>query len=507
MSSVDKEKSLSKRQWAMLGILTLSSFIVVLDFSSIFIPLPTIMEEMNGTIAEGTWVITGFILMFAIFLLACSSFTDIYGERRLFLIGIMGFTLASIASALASSMEFLIGARVFLGIGAAMVEYTVYKLIKTAIPSTKQKLAFQVQGTAFIVGALLAPIISGAITTLFSWEYIFWLNVVVGIVVFLSALRVIPNTPLKEESPKLDVLGLLLGGGSLFLVFFVIIEGTRIEWNSPFILGFFAIAIVLFILFIIVERRVKNPMIDIDLFKDRLFGIGNILRGASEFTSMGIYFVISHLIQVQIGYSALFTGLLLMSVIVGGLVAGAVTEPLAKKVDGRWLIIPGFLIVAGGTFWLAHITPYTTWVFFIAPLVVTGAGFTAQESPTLNVRDKNVPSKKADSAWRISYSVFLIGIGLGVSVVSAIWQSQFISKIQDNLSQANLSSDVVDKTLSNLLNGGISGDPASSITGSSGAKEIIQMTFSNAANSALIGCVVVALLGGGIALFFSDNRE
>ncbi len=352
----------------------------------------------------------------------------------------------------------------------------------------------------------MAPVISGAIITLFSWEYIFWLNVIVGIVVFLLALWVIPYTPQKEEFLKLDIVGLLLGGGGLFLVFFGITEGTRIEWNSPFLLVFFIAAIVLFFLFIIVERRVKNPLIDIDLFKDRLFGVGNILRGASEFTSMGIYFVVSHFIQVQIGYSALFTGLLLMSVIVGGLAAGAVTEPLAKKVDGRWLIITGFLIVAGGTFWLAHITPDTTWVFFIAPLAVAGAGFSAQESPTLTIRDKNVPSQKADSAWRISYSVFLIGIGLGVSVVSAIWQSQFISKIQDNLSQADLSSEVVDKTLSILLNGRISGDPSSSITGSSGAKEIIQMTFSSAVNSALIGCVAVALLGGGIALFFSDKK-
>ncbi len=121
-----KEKSISKRQWAMLVILTLSSFIVVLDFSGIFIPLPTIMEEMNGTIAEGTWVITGFILMFAVFLLPSASFAAIFGKRRLFLTGIMVFTLASIASALASSMEILIGARFILGIGAAMVEYTVY---------------------------------------------------------------------------------------------------------------------------------------------------------------------------------------------------------------------------------------------------------------------------------------------------------------------------------------------------------------------------------------------
>lgn len=480
-----------KRQLLLLIILTISSFIVILDFASIFIPLPTIMEDLNGTLDQGTWIIVAFILAFVIFLLPCASLADYFGKRRFFLIGILLFTISSVASALAPSMEFLIGARVFLGIGAAMMEYSVYTLIRITIPANRQNQAFKIQGAAFIAGAIFAPLVSGAITTLLSWDYIFWLNMLVGILIFFSSLRIIPDLVAEKDPRRLDLPGLTLSATGLFLLFFAIIEGARFNWNSPLILGSFGAAVVLLTIFVIVEFRVQKPTVDLRLFKDRLFGIGNVLRGASEFTSMGIYFGISHFMQVQLGYSALFTGLLLVSVIVGGLVA-SVTEPLSKRFEGRWLIVPGFLVVAGGTFWLAHVTSNTAWTFFIAPLAIAGAGFTVQEGPTMNARDRNIQSEDADGAWRISYTILVLSIGLGVSVVSAILQSKFISNIKVELPGSQLSPGVSDIISSALLNGEMSSNPAA---------------FSNAVNTSLLSCVVVSLLGAGIALFFSTNRK
>ncbi|QHS21479.1 MFS transporter [Virgibacillus sp. MSP4-1] len=507
MSDEPKNQSLKNHEWVMLIILTISSFFVVLDFASIFIPLPSIMEEFHGAINEGAWIIVGFILAFSLFLLISSSLAENYGNRKLFILGIIVFTLSSVASALAPTMGFLICARVVMGIGAALVEYSVYALIKSNISFSKQEFAFTVQGTAFITGALLAPVISGAITTLLSWEFIFWLNVIAGAIVFLLALKWIPSSFGKDEARGIDISGFLLCGASLFILFFTIIEGPRLHWNIGFLLIAVIFSAFLFILFIKVEKRVQNPMIDLTLFKDRLFRIGNILRGTSEFTSMGIYFVISHFLQVQLGYSALFTGVLLMAVIVGGLLAGAVTEPLSKRMNGRWLIVPGYLLVAGGTFWFANVTTDTEWLFFLIPLAVAGAGFTAQEGPTLDARDKNIPSHRKSSAWRLSYSIFLLGIGLGVAVVSSIWQSQFLSGIKQNLSEAELPAHVIGKILPTLVNGGVSGNPAADIAGSSEAREIIQMTFSNAVNASLLSCVVIAVLGAGVALLFSDKKN
>ncbi len=498
---------LRKEQWAMLVILTMSSFVVVLDFASMFIPLPTIMEDLAGTLDEATWVIAAFILAFAVFLLPCATLVNYYGKRRLFLSGVMIFTVASIACALTSSMAFLIGARVVLGIGAAMVEAAVFALIKANIPGEKQSFAFKVQGIAFVLGALLGTPLSGAITTGLSWEYIFWLNVLVGVVVGLVGLRVIPKSSPVQVPKRIDIPGLIFSGSGLFLLFFAIIEGTRFGWHSLLILGSFVGSVALLVLFVMNELRVQERLVDLRLFKDRRFGVGNVLRWASEFASMGIYFAISHFVQVQLGHSALVTGLLLMSVMIGGILITPITEPLSKRVDGRWLIVPGFLLVAGGTFWLAHVSPESGWAFFLAPLAIAGAGFVAQEDPTVSARDRDILPEQSDAAWRVSYTIFLLGVGLGVSVVSAVWQSQLVSNMKEVMASNDLPTRITNRISSSLFDEGISGQPAAEISGATEVQQLIQMAFADAVNTALLSCVTVALLGAIIALFFISNRN
>lgn len=493
----------------MLTILTMSSFVVVLDFGSMFIPLPSMLEDLGGTLDELTWVLVAFILAFAVFLLPCAALADRYGRRRLFLAGVAVFTGASLACALAPSLEFLIGARVVLGIGAAMVEAAVFALIKATFPREQRTLAYRVQGAAFVMGALVAPILSGAITTGLSWEYIFWLNVVVGVVILVGALLVIPESRAGSVSQRFDVPGLVFVAAGLFFLFFAVIEGARFGWGSPPILASCGAAVVLLVLFVVTELRAGQPLVDLELFHNRFFAVGNFLRAASEFSSIGVYFALSHFVQVQLGYSALAMGLLLMSVILGGLLVAPVTENLPSRVDIRWPVIPGFLLVAAGTFWLAHVTPETGWAFFIVPLAIAGAGFVAQEGPTANARDKDLPPALSDAAWRVSYTIFLMGVGLGVAVVSAVWQTQVAANVHNALSGADLPPTVADAISASLVEGGVRGEPAAEISGpaTSHVEGLIQGAFADAVNTALLSCVVVALLGAVVALFFSAERK
>src|SRR5699024_3363485 len=209
----------------------------------------------------------------------------------------------------------------------------------------------------------------------------------------------------------------------------------------------------------------------------------------------------------ELGHSAFVTGLLLMSVIIGGMFVSPITEPLSKRVDGRWLVIPGFLLVAGGTFWLAHVSTESGWAFFLAPLAIAGAGFVAQEGPTMGIRDRNVSPEQFDDAWCICYTIFLLGVGLGVAVVSAVWQSQFASNMKEFLSGADLPAGVADKISVILFDGGISGDPASEISGPDTVQQLIQLTFADAVNTALLSCVLIAFLGAFIGLFLTSNRK
>lgn len=257
---------LGRRDWAALVVLTLSTFIVILDSSVAFIALPAILEDVGGTLDEATFVLAGFILSFVVFVLFFGKLADIYGRRLLFILGIGVFTLASLACAVSPSIEFLIGARVVQGIGAAMVEPTVLALILTTFPRERLGLAFGVQGVAAGISASVGPIVGGLITTSLSWEYIFLVNLPIGVVAIVGALLFISESRAEGASRRLDVPGLLSSGGGIFLLVFAIIEGEKLGWGSAVILGSFAGAALLLALFVVVEGRVREPLVDLALF-------------------------------------------------------------------------------------------------------------------------------------------------------------------------------------------------------------------------------------------------
>lgn len=495
----------TRREQLLLGILATSSFLVVLDFGSIFIPLPSILEDLGGSLDEVTWVLAAFVLIFAVGVLPCAMLAERGKPRRLFISGLAVFTVASLACALAPSMDFLIGARAVLGLGAAMIEAAVFALVAASFTGKRRHRAFRVQGMGFILGALLAPVLSGAITTGLSWEYIFWLNVAAGVALSLAAILVVAEPAANEEPPSsLDTPGLVLGSIGVGCLFFTIIEGPRFGWALPLILPLGALAVVSLTLFVLRERRADAPLVPVWLFAGRAFSLGNVLRAASEFASIGLYFALSHYVQVQLGYSALTMGLLLMMVLVGGLVAAPISESLTGRVDLRWLAVPGFLLVAGGTFWAAHLTPQTTWTFLLAPLAIAGVGFVGQEGPIAAARDRAVPPEYAAAAWRVSYSIFLLGVSLGAAVVAAVWQSQFLSNARTALAETNLAPAVTDELSRLLTDGGVSGQPAATLAGP--ARELIQQSFADAVNTAALSCVAVAALACVAAVFLRAHR-
>jgi EmrB/QacA subfamily drug resistance transporter len=499
---------LGRRRWATLVILTLSTFIVTLDSAVVFIALPAILQDLGGTLDEATWVIAAFVLSFAVFLLPFGRLADIYGRRFLFMSGIVVFALASLGCALAPSMEFLIGARVVQGIGAAMVEPTVLAIIKATFPSERLGLAFGVQGIAAVLGAAFGPILGGIITTALSWEYIFLLNVPVGVVAVAGALLVVPESRAEGVSRRLDLPGLLFSGTSVFFLVFAIVEGERFGWGSVTILGSFVAAAVLLALFIITELRVRVPLVDLTLFKDRLFAVGNVLRGVVEFATLGLFFPLALFLQIQLGHSPLDTGLLLLPLIVASFFTSPLAGALSDRVDVRLIVVPGFVVVAVGIFWVAHLSPETGWKFFIAPLAIAGAGLGALEAPTVSATLRNVPTAQSGIASSVSYTTFLIGLELGVAVVGAVLQSQLVANVKDALSGANLPPGVAEE-ISSLSEGGVSGQPAAQISGPGAARiqGLIEGAFAAAVNTALFSCVAVALLGAVVALFFSSNRK
>lgn len=488
---------LARRQAAVLGTLTLGSFVVVLDSAVVFVPLPAILGELGGTLDQGAWVLGGFVLTFAAFLLPCLRLTDRRDPAMLFGGGVTLFTLASSAAALSSSMWFLLGARVVQGLAAALTEAAVFASLKALFAAQQRERVFRVQGAAVGLGALLGPIVGGAVTTGLSWRFVFWLDVLLGVVVLVGALLSLPRSRRVPGEGNPVGLGWWLGGVGLFLLLFGIVEGAPLGWSSPLIVGAFGAAAVSLAAASGYERRSHVASARWRLWRFRRFAVGNVLRAVNEFASLGVFFALSHFLQTELGYSALVAGALLLAVIFGALATSPVAERLSARLDARLVVVPGFVLLAGGIFWVARVTPETGWEFFVAPLAVAGAGFGLMESVVVETTRTALPDTRSTDGWGISYTSYLLGIGLGVATVAAVWQSETAAGVREGLARSGLGQVGDDVVASYLARGG-------DRTGEVGA--VLSRAVADAVNTALLACVVVAALAAVIALWFSPAR-
>lgn len=416
--------------------------------------------------------------------------------------GIVVFALASIGCAMAPSMEMLIAARVAQGVGAAMVEPTVLALIKHTYPKGKVGLAFGVQGVSAGVAASVGPSLGGFLTTAASWEWIFLINVPVGIVAVVGIALALKDVPVGDVSRRIDWAGMIISAVALSALVYAIIEGEELGWTSPLILGLFATAAVFIIAFIAVERRVKDPLVPLRLFRDRLFSIGNVLRGSVEFITLGLFFPLSLYLQIQLGYSALETGLIFLPLVIASLVSSPLGGSLSDRIDARYILVPGFLLCAIGIVLVARLEHDTAWTFFILPLAVLGLGLGALYGSTVNVTLRNVPGGHTGVASGVSYAAFLLGSELGISVIGTSSNNRLSTNLRkDAASELGMPPEAFDDAEIGV--GGDYGeqDPSGQF------EALFGTAFADAVNVSLYICLGVAVLAAILAFGIGGNRE
>ena len=500
---------MSGRQWLTLAVLTLSTFLVLLDASVVNVALPQIVGDLDGTLDQATWVVAGFILAFAAPLVLFGKLGDVFGRRRLFVLGVAVFALASLGCALAPSMGFLIAARVGQGVGGAMLEPATLALIKATFPRERLGLAFGVQGITAGVATAVGPTLGGALTTSFSWRWIFLINVPVGIVAIAAIFLAVAESRADGASRRIDVPGFLLSGAGVFFLVFALVEGQRLGWGSAPILGSLAASAFSFVAFVLVERRVRNPLVDLSLFGDRLFAVGNALRGVTLFVLLAAVFVLPLYWQTQLGYSALQAGLVLLPLSVVSFFLSPIAGSLADKVDVRWLVGSGFLAVAASALWLSRLTPESGWAFFAAPLALFGSGLAFLFAPTVTATLRNVPDEKSGVASGVSFTAGEIGAALGVAVAAAVLQNRLPANAEEALSAASLG--LPQGAEAGILSGlseGATGAPAGFGGSTAGVEGLIQGAFADAVGSGLLLVAGAALFGALLAfVLFSAGPE
>jgi EmrB/QacA subfamily drug resistance transporter len=396
-------------------------FMVSMDNLVVTNALPVIRRSLNTGLEGLEWTVNAYTLTFAVFLLTGAALGDRFGRRRMMAIGLTVFTLASAAAALAPSIGVLIAARAVQGLGGAMVLPLTLTLLASVIPPERRGVAFGLWGAMSGLGVALGPVIGGAVTDGFSWQWIFWINVPIGIVL-------LPVTALVRESRggagQLDPLGVALITVGLFGIVFGVVRGNGHGWTSGQVLAALVVGCVLVIGFLGWQARASAPMVPLELFRDRGFSITNLVALVMAFGMFGAVFLGAQFLQTVQGYSPLEAGLRSLPWTAVPAVAAPLSGVLSDRFGARRVIAVALALQAAGIAWIGlESTSDLPYVRLVPPFVLAGLGMGLFFAPMARLTLGFAPRNLEGVASGTSNALRQLGTVLGIAVLGSIFSA------------------------------------------------------------------------------------
>lgn len=415
----------ANRRWWALGALCVPLFMIMIDNTVVSLALPSIRADFKTTLTQLEWIVSAYVLVFAVFQLTAGKFADYLGRRLIFVAGLVVFTASSLACGLASNAGLLIGARSVQGLGAALMLPATLSIISATFPVHERGMAIGiwagVSGSALAIG----PLIGGLLVEHAGWRWIFYINLPVGVLGFVATLALVPESRDTSEEQGLDVPGLLISGAGIFVLAFGLLEANTYGWGSATILLCFAGAAVALALFVVVERRRRLPMLDLSLFRDSTYAGANLGGMLMFFALFSFVFFISIYLQSVLGYSVLQAGGTFLVVTVAIMFAAPIAGKLSDRFGGRWLISGGMSLFGISMLLLSSTVGVHTGFWNMAPwFVIGGLGFGTVLPPMTAAVLGSVGTDKAGVASGVMQALREVGGALGIAVASAIVASK-----------------------------------------------------------------------------------
>ena len=412
----------ARQRWWALTVLCLGVLMIVLDTTIVNVALPSIREDLRFTETSLVWVVNAYMLTFGGFLLLGGRLGDLFGSRRLFLLGLVFFSLASLGCGLATSQTALIAARALQGLGGAVVTAVALSLIMGLFTeATERAKAMGIYGFVCSAGGSIGVLLGGFLTTALNWHWIFLVNLPIGLLVYLASARLLPRDPPRTSAVRLDVGGAVTVTVSTMLAVYAIVNGHRLGWTSPLTLALLGTALALFAIFLIIEARVREPLMPLGLFRLRNVAAANaaaVLWAASMFA----WFFISALyLQLVLGYNAMQVGL---SFLPANLIMAAFSLGLSAKIVMRfgWRapLALGLLLAAAGLALFAR-APLagTFWIDVFPGMALLGLGCGFALNPLLLAAMSDVAPHESGLASGIVNTAFMLGGALGLAVLAS----------------------------------------------------------------------------------------
>ncbi len=403
-------------------VTSVAAFMGALDNLVVTMALPSIRESLHAGLSGLEWTVNAYTLTFAVFLLTAAALGDRFGRRRVFTAGLTVFTLASAAAALAPNVETLIAARAIQGLGAATILPLSMTILSAAVPAARRGAALGIWGAVSGLGVAVGPVVGGAVVEGAAWQWIFWLNVPVGLLAIPLA-----RTKLAETfgpNSRLDITGVLLASAGLFGVIFGVVRGNSHGWTSMSVLAGLIGGGLLVLAFLAYERRTAAPMLPLRFFRDRSFSAVNLASILFSFGMFGAIFLLAQSLQIVQHYSPLQAGIRTLPWTGMPLLLAPLVGPLADRIGGRPLIAGGLAMMAGGLTWLAVVmSPTVSYASLVPAFVLSGVGMSMFFVPVGTVVLGAVRPQEEGLASGANNAIRELGGVFGVAVLSSVFSA------------------------------------------------------------------------------------
>ena len=483
---------LARRWWALIAICC-GTFMLLVDVTIVQVALPSIQRELHASFTNLQWVIDAYALSLSALILTCGTLADLLGRKRVFIAGLGLFTLASLLCGLAGSSTLLIAARGLQGFGGAAMFATSLALIAQEFQGPERGTAIAAWGATVGGAVAVGPLVGGALTDAFGWQWIFFVNIPIGVATIAISLARMVNVR-DPGAERLDWGGLITFSGALFLLIFGLLRGTDEGWGSTLIVSALGGSVVLLAAFLVVESRQKRPMFDLSLFSNRAFcgvSLATFAIGAGMF-AMFVYLTLY--LQNVLGYSPLQGGLCLLPATVLTFIVPLITRRLSGRVAPGVLLGVGLALTALGLALMHGLSTSSRWTALLAGLLLTGMGIGLANPAIANIALGVVPPERSGMASGISNTFRIGGLATGVAALGAVFQHRLTVSLKSSLGAADPA--VLAKTVA-------SGGTRAAAGVAHGQKAIVTASlhaFLSGLNEILlIGAAVVAV--GAVAAF------
>ena len=418
------------KKWWTLGAVSVGLFVIMLDNTVVNVALPSMQRSLNLTLSELEWVVAGYALTFAAFMLTGGKLADLLGRRLIFMVGLAVFTGASLACGLAPNGGFLIGARVVQGLGGALMNPATLSIIAATFPPKQRGTAIGIWAGVSAMALAIGPLVGGLLTQHVNWNWIFFINVPIGVVALLLIPVLIDESRDTSADQRPDLPGLATSAIGLFAVTYGFIEANSYGWTSGRIVGAFAVGVGALVTFALLELRQRAPMLDLSLFRNRTFSGANIAMLFVGLAMFGTFFYVSLYMQKVLLYSPVQAGASFLPMTVLIILIAPQAGRLADRFGSRWLVGAGMSMLAIMLLYYSTLGAGATFFGLLPGLLIGGAGMALTMTPTTAAAMSAVAVDKAVVGSAVLNSMRQVGGSLGIAVMGAIVASGVHSSLR-----------------------------------------------------------------------------